>query len=140
MPIAAASDIAAFIADSPCAGHEASDCPQLIEMAIGGGVAPTAAEIASTKPWSPLFGAKYTICAAPGAAAPITSMSRLTSTDAPLVSPGSFSAPSTLTALIDGTAICSPPKYASRSLVVNPPPSSMTATVWPAPGVPAGEV
>src|SRR6202040_2622645 len=133
MPIAAASHIAAFIADRPCAVHESSDCPQLIEIAIGGGLAATAAEIASTKPWSPLFGAKYTTCAAPGAAAPITSMSRLTSTDAPLVSPGLFDAPSTPTAVIDGTAMPRPRKYAPRSLVVNPPPSSMTATVWPAP-------
>src|SRR5580692_11879143 len=108
MPSAAASDIAAFIADSPGAVQESSDCPQLIEMAIGAGVAPAASEIASTKPWSPLFGAKYTICAAPGAAAPMTSMSRLTSTDAPLVSPGLLDAPSTPTALIDGTARTSP--------------------------------
>ena len=108
-------------------------------MAIGAGMAPAASEIASTKPWSPLFGAKYTICAAPGAAAPMTSMSRLTSTDAPLVSPGLLDAPSTLAAVIDGTGMPSPPKYASRSLVVNPPPSSMTATVWPAPVVPAGK-
>ena len=86
-----------------------------------------------------MFGAKYTICAAPGAAAPMTSMSRLTSTDAPLVSPGLFSAPSTLTAVIDGTGMLSPPKYASRSLVVNPPPSSMTAIVCPAPVVLAGK-
>ena len=88
MPSAAASDMAAFIADSPCAVHESSDCPQLIEMAMGAGLACAASEIASTKPWSPLFGAKYTTCAAPGAAAPMTSMSRLTSTSAPLVSAG----------------------------------------------------
>jgi hypothetical protein len=48
-------------------------------------------------------------------------------------------APSTLAAVIDGVAMPSPPKYASRSLVVNPPPSSMTATVCPAPVVPAGK-
>ena len=104
MPSAAASDIAWFIADRPCAVHESSDCPQLIEMAIGAGVACAASEIASTKPWSPLFGAKYTTCAAPGAAAPMTSMSRLTSTEAPLVSPGLLDAPSTLAAVMDGTA------------------------------------
>src|SRR5580700_7892813 len=98
MPRAAASDIAWFIADSPCAVHESSDCPQLIEIAIGAGVACAASEIASTKPWSPLFGPKYTTCAAPGATAPITSMSRLTSTLAPLVSAGLLAAPSTLAA------------------------------------------
>ena len=140
MPSAAASDMAAFIADSPCAVHESSDCPQLIEMAIGAGLACAASEIASTKPWSPLFGAKYTTCAAPGATAPMTSMSRLTSTSAPLVSPGLFVAPSTLAAVIDGTAMPRLAKYASRSLVVNPPPSSMTATVCPAPVVPAGKL
>ena len=139
MPSAAASDMAAFIADRPCAVHESSDCPQLIEIAIGAGLASAALEIASTKPWSPLFGAKYTSCAAPGAAAPMTSMSRLTSTSAPLVSAGLLAAPSTLTAVIDGTAMPSPPKYVSRSLVLNPPPSSMTAIVWPAPVVPAGK-
>src|SRR5579859_7745058 len=111
MPSAAASDMAEFIAAIPCAVQESSDCPQLIEIAIGGGVAPAAAEIASTKPWSPLFGAKYTICAAPGAAAPMTSMSRLTSIDAPLGSPGLFCAPSTLTALTDGAGLMPrPPK------------------------------
>ena len=58
MPIAAASAIAASIAARPWAVHESSDCPQLIEIAMGAGVAEAAAEIASTKPWSPLFGAK----------------------------------------------------------------------------------
>ena len=76
----------------------------------GAGLACAASEIASTKPWSPLFGAKYTSCAAPGAAAPITSMSRLTSTEAPLVSPGLLDAPSTPTAVTDGVAMPSDPK------------------------------
>ena len=58
MPIAAASAIAASIAERPWAVHESSDWPQLIEIAMGAGVAEAAAEIASTKPWSPLLGAK----------------------------------------------------------------------------------
>src|SRR5689334_2038742 len=58
MPIAAASAIAASMAERPWAVHESSDWPQLMEIAMGAGVAEAAAEIASTKPWSPLFGAK----------------------------------------------------------------------------------
>ena len=58
MPSAAASAIAASIAARPCAVQESSDWPQLIEMAMGAGLACAASEIASTKPWSPLFGAK----------------------------------------------------------------------------------
>jgi hypothetical protein len=57
MPSAAASAIAASIAMRPCAVHESSDWPQLIEIAIGAGVACAASEIASMKPLS-LFGAK----------------------------------------------------------------------------------
>jgi hypothetical protein len=57
MPSAAASAIAASMALRPCAVHESSDWPQLIEIAIGAGVACTASEIASMKPLS-LFGAK----------------------------------------------------------------------------------
>jgi len=60
--------------------------------------------------------------------------------DAPLVSPGLLDAPSTLAAVMDGTARLRLAKYASRSLAVNPPPSSMTATVCPAPVVPAGKL
>ena len=44
-----------------------------------------------------------------------------------------------VTAVMDGTAMPKLPKYVSRSPVVNPPPSSMTATVCPAPLVPAGK-
>ena len=110
MPSTAASAIAASMAERPWAVQESSDWPQLIEMAMGAGLACAASEIASTKPWSPLFGAKYTTCVAPGAAAPMTSMSRLTSTLAPLVSPGLFDAPSTPTALIEGTAMPRLPK------------------------------
>jgi len=55
--------------------------------------------------------AKYTTCAAPGAAAPMTSMSKFTSTSAPVGSePGALAAPSTLTAVIEGTAMFRPPK------------------------------
>ena len=57
MPSAAASAIAESMASRPCAVHESSDCPQLIEIAIGAGVACAASEIASMKPLS-LFGAK----------------------------------------------------------------------------------
>ena len=111
MPSTAASDIAASIAVRPCAVQESSDWPQLIEMATGAGLACEASEIASTKPWSPLFGAKYTTWVAPGAAAPMTSMSSATSTSAPVGSePGALDAPSTLTALMEGTAMPSPPK------------------------------
>ena len=111
MPSAAASAIAESIACRPCAVQESSDSPQLIEIAIGAGVADDASEIASTKPWSPLFGAKYTTCAAPGAAAPMTWMSSATSTSAPFGSdPGALAAPSTLTAVIEGTGMPSPPK------------------------------
>ena len=66
--------------------------------------------MASMKPLS-LFGAKYTACAAPGATAPMTSMSSATSTSAPFGSePGALDAPSTLAAVTDGTSIPSPPK------------------------------
>ena len=69
----------------------------------------------------------------------MTSMSSATSTSAPVGSePGALDAPSTPTAVTEGTGMPSPPKYVSRSLVEKPPPSSMTAIVWPAPVVPAG--
>src|SRR5579862_7609270 len=58
IPIAAASAIAESIDCRPCAVQASSDSPQLIEIATGVGVPPVAAAIASTKPWSPLFGAK----------------------------------------------------------------------------------
>ena len=111
MPSTAASAIAASIAVRPCAVQASSDWPQLIEMTTGAGLACTASEIASTKPWSPLLGAKYTTCAAPGAAAPMTSMSSATSMSAPVGSePGALAAPSTPTAVIEGTARPRPPK------------------------------
>src|SRR5579862_1154085 len=111
IPRAAASAIAESIACRPWSVQESSDSPQLIEIAIGVGLADVAAAIASTKPWSPLFGAKYTTCAAPGAAAPMTWMSSATSTSAPFGSePGALAAPSTPTAVIEGTAMPSPPK------------------------------
>src|SRR4029077_9326123 len=57
MPDTAAPAISESLDSRPCAVHESSDCPQLIEIAIGAGVACAASEIASMKPLS-LFGAK----------------------------------------------------------------------------------
>ena len=56
-PSAAASANAWSIADRDWADHWSSDWPQLIETAIGVGVACTAWEIASMNPWS-VLGAK----------------------------------------------------------------------------------
>ncbi len=68
-------------------------------------------------------------------------MSSRTSPSSPFGSwPGVLTAPSTPTALTEGTARPSPEKYGSRSLLPNPPPSSMMAMVWPVPSVPAGKL
>jgi hypothetical protein len=90
--------------------------------------------MASRNPAS-VLGAKYTTILAPGATAPITSISSMTSVSGPLVSPvGAFWAPSTETAVTVGAGeIFRPLKYVARSDWVNPPPSSMIATVWPDP-------
>jgi len=56
-PSAAASEIASFIPVMDWAAHEFSGPPQEIETAIGVGLALTASEIASMKPWS-VLGAK----------------------------------------------------------------------------------
>src|ERR1700722_5669011 len=57
VPSAAASEIASLMADMDWMAHELSGPPQEIETAIGVGVAWTASEIASEKPWS-VLGAK----------------------------------------------------------------------------------
>ena len=82
-----------------------------------------------------MFGAKYTAMVAPGAIEPTTSTSRTTSPSALFGSPvGAFPAPSTDTAVTLGVvARPSPLKYARRSAARYPPPSSMMATVSPAP-------
>src|ERR1700684_522206 len=67
-------------------------------------------------------------------------MSRTTSPSALLGSPvGAFFAPSTETAVTLGTGeMPSWPKYDFRSAALYPPPSSMIATVCPAPVAPLG--
>ena len=138
MPSAQASAIASSSAVRPCAVHESSDWPHEMEITTGAGEACAASDTESTNPWSE-FGAKYTSCVAPGAAAPATSMSSATSTSAPVGSePGSFATPSTDTAVTEGTAMPSPPKYVVRSEVSKPPPSSTSAMICPAPSAPAG--
>ena len=103
MPSAAASVSAWSIAVRDCADQDSSGPPQLMLITIGVGVACAAALIASTNAWS-VLGAKYTTCAAAGATEPATSMSRSTSPSAPFGSdPGELDAPSTLSAVIEGT-------------------------------------
>ena len=110
MPIAAASAMAASRLVRACAVQESSDSPQLMLIAVGTGVAWTAAVTAATKPWS-LLGAKYTSWAAPGATEPTTSMSSRTSPSAPDGSwPATFLPPATLTAVIDGGVMPRPEK------------------------------
>jgi hypothetical protein len=110
LPSAAASAMASSSAVRPCAVHASSDCPQLMLIAVGVGLACTALVTASTKPWS-VLGAKYTTWAAPGATAPATSMSSRTSPSAPFgFWPGVLAAPSTPTAVTSGTGRPSPPK------------------------------
>ena len=80
-----------------------SASPQLIEITDGPLWAScTAVVIASRKP-AVVFGAKYTTIFAPGATAPTTSMSSITSPSAPCGPSGTFPAPSTET---DETSGC----------------------------------
>src|SRR6201992_4164002 len=106
-PSAAPSANASFMAVRDCAAHWSSDWPQLIETAIGVGVACTAWEIASMNPWSVLL-PKYTTWTAPGATPPMTSMSSSTSPSADW--PGEVDPPSTPTAVTEGTGSPSPEK------------------------------
>src|ERR1700753_397975 len=99
-PSAAASANAWSIAVRDCADHWSSDWPQLIETAIGVGVACTAWAIASMNPWS-VLGPKYTTWLAPGAIPPTTWMSSSTSPSASW--PGELDPPSTPTAVTGGT-------------------------------------
>ena len=135
-PSAAPSANAWSIAVRDCADHWSSDWPQLMETAIGVGVACTAWETVSMKPWS-VLGEKYTTWEAPGATPPTTSMSSSTSGSA-AESPGELDPPSTPTAVTEGTESPSPEKYVDKSDAAYPPPSSMIATVCPVPSVPAG--
>src|ERR1700761_450119 len=106
-PSAAASANAWSMAVRDCSDHWSSDWPQLIETAIGLGVACTAWEIASMNPWS-VLGPKYTSWAAPGATPPTTMMSSSTSPSASW--PGELVLPSTPTAVTEGTGRPSPEK------------------------------
>src|SRR3979490_787133 len=109
-PSAAASAKAWSIAVRAWAVHWSSDWPQLMLTADGVGVACTAVLTASRKPRS-VFGAKYTSWLAPGASAPTTSMSSMTSPSAELGSPvGVFLPPSTSTALTCGRGTFRPAK------------------------------
>ena len=114
--------------------------PQLIETTDGRWVVSlTAVETASMNPAS-VLGAKYTTIDAAGAIAPIISMSSITSPSALVSIPGEFAPPSTLTAVTFGGASPSPWKYALRSSVSNPPPSSTIPTVSPSPVACAGKL
>src|SRR5271155_4473264 len=126
-PMVEASSHAEFSASRDCAVHELSGPPQLIETIEGFNVAScTAVVTASMNPWS-VLGAKYAAICAAGATAPATSMSSSTSPSAPLGSPvGEFVAPSTETEVTFGVEISRLLKKELRSLVVYPPPSSIT--------------
>ena len=87
IPIAAADWKAESNAVMACSVHADSGPPQLIDITDGLLVLScTAVEIASRKPAS-VFGPKYTAIFAPGATAPTTSISSITSPSGPFASP-----------------------------------------------------
>jgi hypothetical protein len=138
-PSAPASWKAWSIACIACAVHCDSAAPQLIEMIDGARTwSWTAMVMASRKPRS-VFGAKYTAMVAPGATAPATSMSSMTSPSALSGVEGEFCPPSTETAVIDGSGAGRSWTYVTRSAARKPPPSSMMAMHWPEPSAVGGK-
>ena len=83
-----------------------SAAPQLTEITLGRCSGSWAARLTAFRKPASVLGAKYTTIRAPGALAPTTSMSSITSPSGPLGSPvGLLRAPSTPTALTLGALI-----------------------------------
>src|SRR5664280_2644524 len=131
---------ASSIAVIACPVHDDSGPPQLIEITEGLFVASWTAVVMAFRNPASVFSAKYTTIFAPGAIAPTTSISSITSASGPLGSPVGVLLPfPTDTAVTRGVLVkftCF--QYASRSAGLNPPPNSMIATHSPVPSAFAG--